>query len=308
MSDLKGVADHIMTTYILHQKRKPHLHELTNEQREYFDTGNCHICGKVIASNTRRVLDHDHFVLEDGKDFGRFRGPAHNICNLKYKVDPRSWKLPVVIHNFKGYDSHLIVKALAKEHGDIRVVPSNMEKYLSITVGQLRFIDSFQFLSTSLEKLVENMEVNDLKITKAEFPDRDGLLRDHVVLGGLHLPVFGSETQFDLVRQKGIFPYDFLDDMSCFDRPSLPPRRMFFNKLTSTTCSPSDYFRAVKVWGKFNCRTFADYHNIYLKSDVTLLADVFERFRASLMDTYQLDACHYMSLPGFSFDAAVRNQ
>ena len=204
------------------------------------------------------------------------------------------------------YESHLIIRALEKEHGDIRVVPNNMEKYLSMSVGQLRFIDSFQFLSISLEKLVENLKADDLKITKAEFPDRDQSLEERIVLDGLRIPVFGKQTRFDLVRQKGVFPYDFLDDMSCFGHTKLPNRRLFFNRLTSTMCSLGDYFRAVKVWKKFDCRTFADFHDVYLKSDVTLLADVFEKFRASCMDTYQLDAVHYMSLPGFSFDVALK--
>lgn len=80
-----------MTTYILHQKRKPCFTELTNEGRRCFRAGYCHICGKAIETtelNTRLVLDHDHFLVEDGT--GKYRGPAHSICNLNYKVDPKS--------------------------------------------------------------------------------------------------------------------------------------------------------------------------------------------------------------------------
>ena len=288
LNDLKEVADYIMTTHILHPKRKPRLQELTDEQRDYYQTGNCHICGEVIEGgdfNSRRVLDHDHFVSEVGCTFGKFRGPAHSICNLKLKVDPKTWKLPVVLHNLKNYDSHLIIKALEKEHGDIRVVPNNMEKFMSMDVGQLRFIDSFQFLATSLERLVDGLTTDDLHYTRAEFTDRE---------------------QFKLVRQKGVFPYDYLVDMNCFDQNKLPNRPLFFNRLTNSRCSPRDYFRAVLVWNEFRCQTFADYHNVYLRSDVVLLADVFETFRASCMATFHLDAVHYMSLPGFCFDAALK--
>ena len=83
------------------------------------------------------MLDHCHFTNEPGKNVGKFRGPAHNSCNLNYKIDPKTWKLPVIIHNFKGYDSHLIVKALEKEHGRVQIVPNNMEKYMCMSVGQV---------------------------------------------------------------------------------------------------------------------------------------------------------------------------
>lgn len=82
-----------------------------------------------------RVIDHSHVVLEDGKDFGIFRGLAHGIYNLKYKINPKTWKLTVVIHNLKGYDSHLIIKALQKEQGNIRAIPNKMEKFTSLLVS-----------------------------------------------------------------------------------------------------------------------------------------------------------------------------
>ena len=127
----------------------------------------------------------------------------------------------------------------------------------------------------SKKTVLTSIESVDRKIVSAE---------ERIVLDGLRIPVFGKQTRFDLVRQKGVFPYDFLDDMSCFGHTKLPNRRLFFNRLTSTMCSLGDYFRAVKVWKKFDCRTFADFHDVYLKSDVTLLADVFEKFRASCME------------------------
>lgn len=120
-----------MTPYILHQKRKPRTNELTDELQ-------------TADFNTRRVLDHDHFVVEDVKNFVKFHGPVHSNCNLKYKIDPQTWKLPIMLHNLKNYDLNLIIKALEKEHGDIRVVPNNIEKFLSMTIGHLRFIDPFQ--------------------------------------------------------------------------------------------------------------------------------------------------------------------
>ena len=75
------------------------------------------------------------------------------------------WKLHVVIHNFKGYNGHLIVKALKSEFGDVRVIPQNMVKYLSITVDRLKFIDSLQF-SQSLDSLMKTVEVDEFKYVR----------------------------------------------------------------------------------------------------------------------------------------------
>ena len=69
--------------------------------------------------------------------------------------------------------------------------------------------------------------------------------------------------------------------------------------------SDEDYARAQEMWKTFNCKTFKDYHDLYLKCDVLLLADVFENFRSECMKFYGLDPAHYLSLPGFAFDACL---
>ena len=84
------------------------------------------------------MRDHCHIV-------GNCRVAAHSKCNQAYRISKSEWKLPVVMHNLKGYDGHLIVKALKSEFGEVRVITQNMEKYLSITVDRLKFIDTLQF-------------------------------------------------------------------------------------------------------------------------------------------------------------------
>ena len=96
------------------------------------------------------MRDHCHIVRT-------YRGAAHSRCNLEYRISKSEWKLHVVVHNLKGYDSHLIVKALKSEFGEVRVIPQNMEKYLSITVGRLKFIDSLQFTPQILDSLVKTL-------------------------------------------------------------------------------------------------------------------------------------------------------
>ena len=100
----------------------------------------------------------DHCHIE-----GSYRGAAHNECNLMYRISKCGWKLPIVIHNLKGCDGHLIVKASKSEFGRMRVIPQNMDKYLSLTVGQLKFIDSSQFTSKDLDVLAKTLADDEFK-------------------------------------------------------------------------------------------------------------------------------------------------
>jgi hypothetical protein len=78
---------------------------------------------------------------------GAFRGASHQACNLAYQISKKNYKIPVVFHNLKGYDAHLIILAAEKKHGSIDVIPNNFERYVSFTIGRMRFLDSFQFLA-----------------------------------------------------------------------------------------------------------------------------------------------------------------
>lgn len=113
------------------------------------------------------MRDHCHLS-------GKYRGAAHNSCNLNYK---QAHFLPVFIHNLKGYDGHLLIQGLGffKEQ-EISVIPSNSEKYISFSLGRLRFLDSLQFLNASLEKLVSNLEPIQLKLTRQHFKDKTDLM------------------------------------------------------------------------------------------------------------------------------------
>ena len=115
---------------------------------------------------------HDHCHIT-----GKYRVPAHQVCNLNYKIDPTRWKIPVVIHNLRGYDSHLIIQALEEKHDSINIIPSNMEKYISFSINRLRFIDSFQFMNQSLKELVETLNDDDFINLREHFPDQFDLIR-----------------------------------------------------------------------------------------------------------------------------------
>ena len=260
------------------------------EREEFDEATECWICHGELGLD--RVRDHCHLT-------GKYRGAAHNKCNLQYR---RPKFIPVVFHNLSGYDSHLFIKNLGVTEGNINCIPNNEEKYISfskdIVVGeytnkngkivdikqQLRFIDSFKFVASSLDKLVENLDkhccVNTGKFYKGK--------------------------QLSLLMRKGVYPYEYASSCARFDDKQLPPKEAFYSKLSGEGISDDDYKHAHAVWDEFGMKTFKDYHDLYNVSDVLLLADVFENFRDVCMKNYQLDPAWYYTAPGLAWDAALK--
>ena len=104
---------------------------------------------------------------------------------------------------------------------------------------------------------------------------------------------------------KGYYPYAWFDDISKRKHKGLPPIEAFESKLSQKTLKPEENTHAVNVYNKLNCETFEDYHMAYLKCDVLLLADVFENFRITSLETYELDPSHYLSAPALAWDALL---
>ena len=153
IDDLQKKAKEIFDQYI--ETPKPML-SLTSEEQWNFDNDvNCRICDKPLGED--RVRDHCHIT-------GKFRYPLHNECNLNYSINPKSWKLPVMMPNLKAYDGHLIVQALQTRHGRTRVIAQKMDKYTSFSVGQLQFLDSMQFMLGSMEALVQTLSPDQFQI------------------------------------------------------------------------------------------------------------------------------------------------
>ena len=106
------------------------------DRRTHNNSTHCHVCAGPLASDS--VRDHCHIT-------GKYRGAAHNACNLKLRINSKTTTIPVVFHNLRGYDSHLLMQAMSKVEGKVSCIPNNTEKYISLSLGQLRFIDSAQF-------------------------------------------------------------------------------------------------------------------------------------------------------------------
>ena len=271
-----------------------------NELKQFNETTKCWICNEEFDDTAdekgykknEKVKDHCHYT-------GRFRGAAHNSCNLNYK---KPNLIPVVFHNLSGYDSHLFIKNLGFTNGTIDCIPNNEEKYISFTkntvVGsytnkegkdipikhKIRFIDSFKFMNTSLESLVNNLPGDAFN----------------------NLERYYKGEKLSLVKRKGVYPYEYMDSLERFKENKLPPKEAFYSRLTGEGISDEDLKHVEKVWKVFGMKTLQDYHDLYNVTDVLLLADVFENFRNVCMENYKLDPAHYFTAPGLAWDACLK--
>ena len=266
--------------------------DITPEVEEQFkQASNCWICGNLLNLEDR-VRDHCHFT-------GRYRGAAHNRCNLQYS---KPNNISVFFHNLTGYDSHLFIKKLNKTMGTIDCIPNNEENYISfsktIKTGEyvnkkgetkdknfkIIFKDSMKFLNTSIEALVNNLPEDGFK----------------------NLEKYFKPYQAKLLKQKGFFPYEYLDNLEKLKDTIPPPQDAFYSKLSGKGINESCYEHVLNVWKKFNIKTLKDYLKLYNISDVLLLADVFENFRDICLKNYGLDPVHYYTAPGLAWDAMLK--
>lgn len=107
------------------------------------------------------------------------------------------------------------------------------------------------------------------------------------------------------MARKGVYPYDYMDSFDKFNE-KLPTKEDFFSIMNNEHISNKDYQHAQTVWETFMLKTMGEYHDLYLKSDILLLADVFENFRKTCLAYYKLDPCHYFTSPGLSWDAMLK--
>ena len=254
------------------------------------ETNNCYLCNSDLK-NTIKHIDHDHLD-------GSFRGIACQECNTNLSF--KGWKLPVIVHNLKSYDSHFIVKALAnyksnvlkndvKNNHDFEIIPLTAEKYLSISFDEFKFIDSYQFLSSSLETLGKNLTHEQKFFTKSYYDSLN----------------ISNEITFDDFCNKGFFPYSWFDDFSKFNEVTFPNIKDFKNLLNDSNINEKDYKYANKVYGLL-CKNFKDYHDVYLTLDITILADVWLDFQQFSLKTYKLDPNNFVSLPNMSDSASKK--
>ena len=205
---------------------------------------------------------------------------------MRYKIPSY---IPVVFQNLSGYDAHLFIIELGKKADNIGVISKNKEDYITFSIGvvvdkcvdkegngkdktiELRFIDSFKFMASSLDSLTNNL------VKGPVGPARGG--------GG---KLIGFEDYFEeqceLLGRKGIYPYEYMSSWDRFAESQLPPKKAFYSNLNMSNVSDDDYQHAQKVWRTFNIKNVEEYHDLYLKTDVILLPNVFEAFRDTCLE------------------------
>ena len=116
---------------------------------------------------------------------------------------------------------------------------------------------------------------------------------------------WGCDEKFCLMTRKGVYPYEYMDDWEKFEDVNLPPKDAFYSRLNMKGISDHDYEPALQVWNSMEKKALGCYHDACLKTDVLLLADVFETFQNTCLKHYKLDPAHFYTAPGLVWQALL---
>ena len=260
--------------------------EITSEegvasQESFQQSKVCWLCenplGEGEAAHT--VRDHDHLT-------GKYRGAAHNKCNLNCKKKSSSF-VPIFFHNFSGYDCHLIFEELLTSAYNLKlpinIIPKSMENYVSVQVGCLRFLDSYRFLSSSLQKLITSLN---------DFPymQNEGLTDD-------------------LFKKKLAYPYEKfnLNNLrKATHEPLTLTKEDYWSTLNQSYPCEDDIKRTQQLIDTYIITTAQELTELYLKMDVLQLTDVFENFVETSTLMYGINPLYSYSLPGYTWKAGLK--
>ena len=157
------------------------------------------------------------------------------------------------------------------------------------------FLDSMQFMNSSLDKLVKNLSDKDFKYLIEE----------------------SGSKNLELFKQKSAYLYEYMNNFERFSEEKLPAKKYFYSsikdgkigddsKTSEGHTDVNDYLTCKKTWDKFEMKNMSDYRDYYFKKYVLLLADAFEKFIDTCLKNYGLDSCHYFSSPGLSWGAMLK--
>lgn len=301
-----------------HDWEKKKLREFTTEEliEEKKRCTNCYLC-KMPMPNAVKTTYFDCYT-------DQYKGMAHAFCVESVRKGGM-YTVPVVMHNFRGYDAYHILHATAQYPAKIKteVIAKSMESFITMKInGLVRFIDSYQFNKGRLDELVVNL-YNTLEENiegKLTFPSIlakffntiSWFLKligcDGPAMG--HMPKFPDNifAMFKDVCKKGVYPYELPQTIKdLFDCTTYPNRESFNSILKGKGISVADHMRGQRMWDYFKCRNLADYTLRYCELDVMLLADVMESFRSVCLGEgcYGLDPLHYLTAPGLAYQSLL---
>ena len=319
-------------TKIINYEKKKMIRLTIKEEKYHNKQKICYICKNELDKKNYKVRDHCHYT-------GKYRGAAHNIFNLRYKI-PK--EIPIVFHNCSSYDYHFIIKELVKEfEGNFECLGENTEKYIAFSAQlkkkienknveityKIKFIDSYRFMSTSLSKLVDNLSEglhNNKRLNCKSCLDYIKTKNEKIILKCFNCKTYYEEdfnkelikrfvstydfcnknlNKFIFLLGKGVYPYEYMDNWERFNETSLPNKESFYSNLNMENIDDIDYRHGHIVFKRFKLKYLGEYHDLYVQSDTLLLADVFEDFRNTCLKVYELDHAHFLSSPGLAWQA-----
>lgn len=335
------LIDYMNDLFNLYDESHKHLVNSCNEQifltkedeENYKNALNCYLCDESLLKDGKvdKCRDHCHYT-------GKYLGCAHNSCNMKRQIKKcrydckghfndngehiknacKYYNLPIVLHNMTSYDSKYIIRAIylhAKKNNidlsDKRVlkfISKSNEKISSIYYRGLYFIDSFCFIASSLDSISSKLKNEDKNATYDNFMK------------------FKNERNienisFDEFNYKLLFPYSYIDNIEKLNETNLPDKKYYYNVLKNESendekftkiCNCNncdvckfnkDYNKTIELYNKLKCKNIGDFYDIYLKNDVTLLADSWLNFAENCQKYYGLEINYFVSGPQY-FNAA----
>ena len=274
---------------------------------------------------------------------GKYRGPAHTKSNINV-TQKQSNFIAFIFHNFSNYDCHMFFKKLVdkkKYKVDFDIIPKTNEKYISVTYGCIRFIDSYRFLSSGLDSLVKTVVDNSNKTLgdlKKEIVDNDYILNivtdiveddktikdlrkdypeeiknleeallDYMGENDLKILKTGFHDKWKYLTKKLAYPYEYFNSIEDYQKlVDNLKKEGFFSKLKNKYPDDKEIQRTMDIIKRFNIKNGEDLTEIYLKSDVLLLACVFEKFVKVSVNEFGTNPLYCVSLPGYTWQCGMK--
>ena len=311
-------------TKIINYEKKKMMPLPKKEEENHNNQKVCYICKKEFNADdsdkkNHKVKDHCHYT-------GKYRGAAHNICNLRYKI-PK--EIPIVFHNGSTYDYHIIIKELAKEFdGNFKCLGENTEKYIKFSVPikkeiknknkiieityKIKFIDSYIFMSTSLSKLVDNLSEgihNNRCMNCKSCLDYMKTKNEKLIFRCLSCKKnyekdFNKElikrfantynfcnnnlNKFIFLLRKGVYPYEYMDNWERFDETSLPDKGVFYSSLNMENIDDIDSYEYMDNWERFDETSLPDKGVFYSSLNMENIDDIDYRHGNNVFKRFKL--------------------
>ena len=314
---------------------------MTEEDKQDFEINNiCRFCEKYIELD--KVRDHCHLT-------GKYRGPAHSDCKLKVKQTDSNF-IKIGLHNFSNYDCHMFFKQLVdrKKHNvKFIILPKTDEKYISVRYGCIKFIDTYKFLSSSLDKLVQTLVNNSHKTLKnlkkevigddkilniinelenlidktkrnqsistlkKKYPDKINELEEALLnyIGAHDLKILKKvfPDKWKYLTKKLAYPYENFNRIEDYKKTvDKLENKDFFSKLKNICPDDREIDRTREIIKKFNIKDGKELTELYCKSDVLLLACVFEKFIKVSQNDIGISPLYFVSLPGYTWECGLK--